>query len=123
MPSETPKFNEVQSIRDVLRPGDSAVVLMTRGAVLKLNEDGTGSTGNWRASPGPHVNRVILYVKMGRTRSPAQLWRADYTGATNASEPGRVVIHFRNAELVAATRALWTEFAGGGQSAIRYVDA
>ena len=115
---------EIRYLRQVLRPGDAAVAVKTAGAVLSpLTPGGSGTSGNWVASATRHANRIFLYKREGSAGTVAEIWRADLVGRSQSPEPGRLVFHFRNAQLVAYTRSSWPDFAEAGSGPVRYMDA
>src|SRR5438874_1334261 len=97
--------NEVQSLLDVLQPGESALAVFTDGRHFQLNGDGTGTSGNWVAGPERVVDRFVVYHRDGRAGEVAQVYRADFAGTTPSPEPGRVIVSFQSAELIGVTRA------------------
>ena len=55
-------MNIIKAI-SVLEPGESAVVVFTRGINLKRDADGNGSSGSWKLNPRDllRVTRIIIY--------------------------------------------------------------
>jgi hypothetical protein len=114
-------MNEVTSLLELLKPGESALAVLTDGRHFNLNHDGSGSSGNWLINPQRQVERFIVYHRPGSAGDSANLYRADYVDATPSPESGRSVISFRKAEQVGVTRLSWPEFADTGASPVRYI--
>src|SRR5262249_23078430 len=114
-------MDEVESLLDVLNPGETALAVFTDGHNLQFNADGTGTSGNWVADPARVVARFVIYLRHGPAGDLAQVHRADFVGTAISPEPGRIVVNFENAQQVAVTRASWPEFADTGANPVRYV--
>jgi hypothetical protein len=112
---------ELHSVIDLLAPGESALAVFTHGRHFNLNPDGTGSSGNWVIDPERRVDRFIVYNRSGAAGVPAEVYRADFVGAVQSAEPGRLVVNFRAAELAGVTRDSWPKFADTGVNPVRYI--
>jgi hypothetical protein len=108
---------EIASLRDLLRPGESALAVLTDGRRLRLSGDGTGTSGNWVIDPARQVDRFIVYYREGTAGETAKLYIADYAGAAPSPEAGRFVVSFEGAQQVGVTRWPWPEFADTGAKA------
>src|SRR5215203_5301611 len=114
----------INSALDVLKSGESAIVLFTRGLHL-FSEDGKGWSGYWKSKPERHLplHRVVIYDRP-REQVPmqAKIYVADYAGVTDAPAPwlGRTIVHFEDAQQVGVTNRNWNEFADTGTSPVRY---
>jgi hypothetical protein len=114
-------MEEVGSLLDLLQPGESALAVLTDGRNLKLNGDGSGSSGNWVIDPARQVDRFVIYYREGGAGDTARLYRGDYVGAGPSPEAGRSVVTFEGAEQVGVTRLSWPEFADTGANPVRYI--
>jgi hypothetical protein len=91
-------MDEIVTMLDLLQPGESALAVLTDGRHFRMNNDGSGRSGNWKVDPHRHVDRFIVYHRPGKSGDAAKLYRAVYTGATPSSEPRRAVVSFDNVE-------------------------
>lgn len=113
----------INSVRDVLQPGESALVIFTRDRELTLRPDGSGFTGNWVLDPRRRQSRVVIYNRTGANADGGEIISALHWETTASTEPGRFVVAFKNSVLHGRTDKDWKEFAGTGQNPIRYIDA
>lgn len=112
----------IEHALDALEQGQDAIIVMTRGLYLKMNSDGSGTSGNWPTKPAKHgpPEKLIIYRRPD-DHAQAEVYVADYVSDEPASEPKRVVIHFRGARLVGTTTRNWHEFASTGTFPVRYL--
>lgn len=106
--------------QSLLKAGQTAVAVFTRGRNLNLNADGTGTTGNWKVRGDLDVDKVIIYHR--RDQYSNEIYLADFDGVTEAGE-GRRTIHFVNASLKDSTEKTWSEFAEASQNPVKYIQA
>jgi hypothetical protein len=115
-------MEEIQAAVDLLRPGETSLIVFTEGRHLEFSPDGTGTSGNWVIDPERQVDRFILYVRPGEVGSLADVYRADYEAAAPAPvREGRFVVSFRAMERVGITRQDWAHFADTGANPVRYL--
>lgn len=114
-------LTELQSVIELLEPGESALVVFTHGQHFNLDPDGTGSSGDWVIDPDRHVDRFIVYSRRGPAGGPAEVYRAEFVSAAESAKPGRFVVNFSGAELVGVTRESWPQFADTGVNPVRYI--
>jgi hypothetical protein len=112
-----PKF-----ARDFIPPGKKAIVIFTRGRMLRLHLDGTGDTGNWKLNPRRKVDLVIIYNQMP-TEDGAEIFVARHTSTLPSDEDRRFAVHFANARAHGRTDLRWRDFADTTQNPIRYLEA
>lgn len=105
---------------ELLKRGESAIVLFTDGNKLQIHSDGSGQTGNWKVDRTRSFGRVIIYK-----RSPQQnvVYTADRSGITDSDEEGRSVVHFVNAEPAGITDKNWYDFADANANPVRYLNS
>ena len=105
----------------LLKPGETAVALLTRGPHLELRPDGTGSSGNWKMKPRDR-DKVIIYRELPGTDEPrADIYVADYVDTVPSPDPSRQVVRFRECKSVGTTDQKWSDFAVAGQNPVRYL--
>jgi len=113
-----PTWNTAQ---ELLQPGETCLIVLTDGLHFTKNPDGAGSSGYWNINPKRSVDRIMVYHKGGPNRKfLADLFIAEYDGAT-ANKYGKFKVKFRDMKLAGTTNSKWQEFAGSGQSPVRYV--
>jgi hypothetical protein len=110
----------MKDVTDLLAPGESAVVVFTRGQHLTPGRDGT--SGNWVMDPKRRADWFIVYCRDGRAGEPAQIGRARYVDASPSPEPGRFLVEFRGMEQVGTTRLSWSEFALTRTNPVRHIE-
>jgi hypothetical protein len=110
----------INSARDLLKPGESALVLFTRGRRLTINDDGSGSSGNWILDRNLRVKRVIVYHQLPEA-DRVDVYLADFVGAIVSDEPGRSVVRFEQANLAGFAGASWREFAETWSNPVRFI--
>ena len=106
--------------RELIEPGERAVVVFTHGPHFVLREDGSGSTGNWKISLARRFDRVIIYQRMG-SATANEVYTADADGLEASEEEGRQIILLKNVVHRGSTTANWREFADGSQNPVRYI--
>lgn len=104
--------------RDFVQPGEQLLVLLTNGHLLTFNNDGTGTSGNWKMDANRKINRILIYLR-DDTNNTNRLYIATYNHAEKV-EDGRYCIYFEHCQYVGKTEQNWSEFAGEGQNPIRY---
>jgi hypothetical protein len=106
---------------DLLRAGEVALVLFTRGALIDLKADGSGSTGNWKLDPDFRSDKVIIYLRKGDS-GVNDVYLGDFESVRHSTERNRLVVTFRNMIRVGETESNWFQFANGGQSPTQVVE-
>jgi hypothetical protein len=114
-------LEEIASLLELLRPGESALAVFTDGRNFRLHGDGTGTSGSWVIDPARKVDRFIVYYREGSAGTAAQLYLADYIGAAPSPEAGRYVVSFEGSSQVGVTRLPWPEFADTGANPARWI--
>ncbi len=112
---------QIQAARDLLKPGESAIVVFTHGPQLLIGPDDSGSTGNWKIRPSWNINRVVIYVRQTRHSAILNIWLADFVKITDSPQLGRSVVHFKNAAEVGQTAVNWRDFAQTWANPVRFI--
>jgi hypothetical protein len=107
--------------RDLLKNGESAVVLFTRGARFTVKANGSGSSGNWRIGANRNPDKVIVYHRLG-SANDNEVFIANWVGIKDSSEENLSVIMFDKCKSAGPTTLNWFKFAEGGTQAVRYLD-
>src|SRR5262245_1978406 len=114
---------------ELLRSGESALAVFTRGSHFHVNADGTGATGLWdvRAKRVKTVDRVIVYRQV---KTGGEIWigtLADVEGPIDVAphSDGRAKrrrhrLLLSDIKLVGQTDKTWPDFVAGGSRQIRY---
>lgn len=110
----------MRDVTELLAPGESAMVVFTRGQHLSPGRDGT--SGNWVIDPRRRADWFIVYRRDGKVGEPAEIGRARYVDTIPSPEPGRFLVEFRGMEPIGTTRLSWSEFALTGTNPVRHVD-
>lgn len=106
--------------RDFIKPGENVVVIFTHGMHFDLDDDNTGSTGQWVIDSNRRLDRVILY-RRDDDKDLNTLYIANYAGIEPATREGRYDIQLTHVQYIGTTSKNWPEFAEGGQNPIRYL--
>ena len=104
---------------DLLQPGETAIVLFTRGDNLRIQSDGTGESGNWKMNPDCDFNKVIIYL---RKKDKNQIYIGTFSDIVDSREKGRYIVKFINVELRGETKDDWLEFGAQSQSPVQYIE-
>ena len=112
----------VDSARDLLQSGESAVVIFTDGREFRHSHDGSGKTGFWKMNPKRSVDKVIIY-RRDRSLDTNEVWTATPVGVIPAPAryPGRYIIKLSNVKFAGTTDEKWPTFAQTRQYPIRYL--
>ncbi len=106
--------------RDFIQDGESVVVIFTRGDRLEINEDHSGSTGNWSINPHRKVHRVVIYRRDELTEKNS-IFLATFEGAILSEDEDRYNIQLSHIQYAGETNLHWGEFADTGSQPVRYL--
>lgn len=112
--------------KDIVGGGESAVLIFTDGRNLKINEDGTGHSGNWRVKLDARADKVVVYFR-NKLKNVNEIYLGDFVQLIASTEPhlpNRRAFKFTGMKYVGATDANWNQFTGASQGAItpvRYI--
>jgi len=104
----------------LLRPGEIGLFIYTEGGALQINDDGTGSTGNWMIDPLRRVDFIFIYKRNQENGSMNELLIArcgDFEGPVSK----RYKVNLRDVRLIGYTSVNWAEFASTQKNPIRYL--
>lgn len=107
--------------RQFQRPGERMMVIFTRGGRFVVNDDHSGSTGNWVIDPNRNVDRVVIYHRRDQA-SPNELYIGTFKGVQPTDKPTRYSVQLDHIQYVGLTESNWLDFADGGQNPIRYLE-
>ena len=111
---------EIMRARDLIEPGETAVVIFTHGLHFALQEDGGGSTGNWKLNVKRQFDRVIICHRRGSIEEN-DVYIADADGIEGCEDEGRYVIRLKNVVRRGNTTANWFMFGNGSQDPVQYL--
>jgi hypothetical protein len=114
----------IRTAKEILQPGERALVVFTRGPHFQHDASGKGVSGNWRVSDLrlSSINRIIIYLR-NENLSESRIFIGDYKGWESSPEPQRKIIKFSNLKEVCRTTANWVEFSGRSRSPTAYINA
>ena len=116
---------EFASAMELLAPGESALVIFTRGRWLTDNHNGTASTGWWKIDPQHLVDRVIICLRASKDPTDNELFVGKYDGVEGPSDEGpssnRYLVRVIDFQRIGETRANWREFANTYMRPTRYI--
>ena len=107
---------------DLLQLGQYAIVFFTRGELFTHNQNGDGSTGNWKVNENKlsKLDKVIIYLR----DDPAginRVYMGDYEGWEQSPEPQRKIIQFSKLKEMGKSTSNWVEFGGARGLALFYL--
>jgi hypothetical protein len=105
--------------RDFIKPGENVIVIFTKGALLKFDDNNSGSTGNWEINLNRSIDRVIIYCRHEETKINT-LYVANYAGVEPSDEENRYIIKLEHIQYIGTTPLNWLEFAKGSQKPVQY---
>jgi putative restriction endonuclease len=113
-----PKF---ESATELLNPGETALVVFTKGRHLTDKRDGTGSTGWWKINPQHKVDSVIVYRRMSDDQTDNDLYVGKPDSIEGPREDGRYLVRLQNFKFAGRAIVNWRKFAATHTQALRYV--
>jgi hypothetical protein len=109
----------IQTAADLLYPGETALVLFTRGTQFQQYANGTGSTGYWKARPDKAVDWVIVYHRQ-EDRSNV-LYKARPVAYNGPDAEKRYLIQLTDVAEMGTTKTKWFAFADTHANPVRYL--
>jgi hypothetical protein len=112
--------------RDLLGPGQTALVIFTDGSNFDIEEGSFGRPGRWRLREGAAAHKVIIYFR-NKAKNANEVFVADFVRLHHPQEESMkrsFAIEFTNTKLAGHTDANWIEFTGskrGASSAVKYI--
>lgn len=109
----------IQTATDLLRSGETALVLFTRGSQFQQHPSHNGSTGYWKVDPATAVDCVIIYHRQeDRTN---ELYRTTPVAFHGPDAENRYLIQLTGVQPVGTTPSQWFEFADTQANPVRYL--
>jgi hypothetical protein len=105
---------------ELIKSGETAMVIFTRGENFVLHDDGTGETGSWKVDPKRSVQKVILYNRDAVT-GENKVYVAVPLALLETELEGRRVIQLGDVKPVGTTKNNWLKFKGTKQGAVNPV--
>jgi len=103
----------IANVYELLKAGESAIVLFTRGANTEIRDDGSGYTGNWRLDPARVPKRVLLYFREDTAEKERNtVFEAEAGELTGPNDEGRYRIGLAQIRRLGTTRSNWHSFTG-----------
>ena len=112
----------IKKAQDLIHPGQKAIVIFTRGDKFSFDQNGDGSTGNWKAGEKAlhGIDQVIIY-KRGQDDERNLVYLGDYQGWSPSEEEGRKIVHFTGLVKAGITGSNWVRFGGSRGAPIFYI--
>lgn len=112
----------IRKAEELVKQGEKAIAVFTRGDQLSFDQQGDGKAGNWKVNPKSleGCGKVIIY-KRGGSADDNRVYKGDYMDVEPSPEPGRFIIFF--SKLVDAGRSTsnWVQFGGTRGGAFFYI--
>lgn len=109
----------VETARDLLNEGETAMIIFTRGPEFVKHSDGTGLTGYWKMSPRIDVDWLIIYLR--KPNGSNEVYRAKPVAVKGPDENGRSGIELAAIHFEGHTTATWYQFADTQANPVRYL--
>jgi hypothetical protein len=112
--------------KEILKNGDTAVMIFTDGRNLKINADGKGESGVWVINRNLDTDKVIIYLR-NKDRNINEIYLGDFSHLTPSKIKGyenRFVVVFNNMKFIRTTNENWNGFTDtkrGAVSPIKYI--
>lgn len=115
----------IDMARELLKSGESAIVIFTDGRDFNRNRDGSGQTGNWVIDPKRLFEKVIVY-RRDKVFGKNEVYAATPVGVIGPihltkSKQDRYAIKLSSVKLEGTTSEKWFSFAQTGPNPIRYL--
>ncbi|MFN2502070.1 MAG: hypothetical protein ABR530_08670 [Pyrinomonadaceae bacterium] len=112
--------------QDLLKKGETAMVIFTDGNNFEINEGGLGRTGHWRIRENAGADKVIIYFR-NKVKKENEIFIAEFVRLHHSRDAGferRFAVEFKNARSLGTTDSNWIEFMGarrGAVSPVKYI--
>lgn len=112
----------IRKAEELVKPGETAVVVFTRGDQMSFDQQGEGKSGNWKVDPKSleGCDKVIIY-KRGVSVDDNRVYIGEYMGIEPSPELGRFIIFFSKLVDVGRSTSNWLQFGGGSGGAFFYI--
>ncbi len=115
--------SQIMNAREVIKAGESAVALFTRGAHFVLHQDGSGYTGNWVIDSNRRVDKIIIYQRDTKDNQH-KVYVGEPVEIIESGEKGRRQIKMADVRFVGTTTCNWNDFTEtkhGAINPIKYI--
>lgn len=109
----------IQTASELLHPGETALVLFTRGTQFQQYANGTGSTGYWKVHPDKAVDCVIIYHRQDDGTN--EIYKAMPVAYNGPDEENRYLIQLITVQSIGTTTSKWFTFADTQANPVRYL--
>jgi len=109
--------------RDLVKRGESAVAIFTRGGHFEHDPDGSGYTGNWVINPQKKLDKVVIY-KRDAAGTRHEVYVGTPVEIIDSEQEGRRQIKMVDIRLAGTTTHNWNEFTEtkhGSINPIKYI--
>jgi hypothetical protein len=122
LPDESPRaMPQFASAFELLKPGETGLLIYTDGSNLKLHEDGTGESGWWHLDPKRPFHRAFIFKRSASALRPHELYSGRFTGF-DGPDVKRFKLLLEDVRQEGTTRTNWTAFARTNQNPIRFLE-
>lgn len=110
--------------KDLVKPKETAIIIMTDGRGLALKTGGLSTSGVWKIAATIKVDKVIIYY---RNNGRNAVYVGNFVQLLPSNEknlPDRKVVQFSDCEFLEYTDSMWYEFIGakpGAANPIKYI--
>lgn len=113
----------ITNAKDLLAPGQSAIVFFTHGIDFHFDDLGEGETGSWILNPElvKKVDRVIVYLR-DDTQKTNHVYLGDFHSLRKGERSRRWVVRFSNLKDLGTTGVRWLDFGNGSTAPVNYIE-
>ena len=112
----------IRQAEELVKPGEKAIAVFTRGDQFSFDQQGDGKTGNWKVNPKrlEGCDKVIIYKRCS-SADDNRVYICDYMGVKPSPEPDRFIIFFTKLVDAGRSSSNWVQFGGGSGGAFFYI--
>lgn len=114
---------KITNARDLLDPGQSAIVFFTHGQDFHIDNLGEGETGSWILNPDlvRKVDKVIVYLR-DEMRRVNHVYIGSFHSLRKGERSRRWIVRFTGMTELGTTGVHWLEFGNGSTAPVNYVE-
>jgi len=114
--------SNIREASELVKPGEIALVVFTRGMHFYHDDAGNGQTGHWVAGANTltGVDKVIIY-RRDQTTGVNRIYIANFLDWIDSPEEGRKILRFSGLQDKGLTSSNWFEFGGNAFKPTFYV--
>jgi hypothetical protein len=114
---------KITTARELLEPGQSAIVFFTHGQSFNIDSNGEGETGEWMLSPAlvNKVDKVIVYLR-DEERKVNHIFMGNFHSLRRGARSRRFFIRFADMKELGTTQVHWLDFGNGTKAPVNYVE-